>query len=105
VVNLKSRQTWYHEGPQSLHDARYWIADYSIERANQRLERARAERQVPEETRAAKSQELYKKLGAIEISCSQVGDNRPISSCHFSPDCSLVATSSWYVLNDSLIQI
>ena len=34
-------------------------------------------------------------MGRFEISCSQVGDIRPISSAEFSPDSSLVATSSW----------
>jgi U4/U6 small nuclear ribonucleoprotein PRP4 len=26
---------------------------------------------------------------------SQIGDDRPISQCAFSPDCSLIATGSW----------
>lgn len=34
----------------------------------------------------------------MEISCSQVGDVRPISYCQLSPDCSLIATSSWLAL-------
>lgn len=91
----ETTQTWYHEAPESLRIARYWIADYSIPRAKQRLEQARVERQIPEATRTAKSQELYKKLGAFEITCSQIGDTRPISCCQFSPDCSMIATSSW----------
>lgn len=92
---FQTTQTWYHEGPESLRQTRFWIADYSIPRAKARIEKARNERQIPEATRAASSQELYKKLGAIDISCSQVGDSRPISFCQFSPDCSIIATSSW----------
>ncbi|XP_054157982.1 U4/U6 small nuclear ribonucleoprotein Prp4-like [Oppia nitens] len=91
----ETSQTWYHEGPESLHSARLWIAEYSIRKANERLQKTRVFRQTPEEARAAASQELYKHLGGIEISCSQLGDTRPLSSCQFSPDCSLIATSSW----------
>lgn len=28
--------------------------------------------------------------------CSQIGDDRPISFCHFSPDSKMLATASWY---------
>lgn len=28
--------------------------------------------------------------------CSQIGDDRPISFCHFSPDSRMLATASWY---------
>lgn len=64
-------------------------------RARDRLEEARNLKKIPLEIREVNNQELYKKLRSMEISCSQVVDQRPISSCSFSPDGSLIATSSW----------
>lgn len=87
--------TWYHEGPESLRQARLYIADYSVPRARERLINARLERELPETTRSNVRQELYKQLRNLEISCSQVGDSRPISSCQFSPNGQLIVTSSW----------
>ncbi|XP_063222299.1 U4/U6 small nuclear ribonucleoprotein Prp4 [Bacillus rossius redtenbacheri] len=87
--------TWYHEGPESLRVSRLWIAKYSLPRAKLRLEKSRLERQQPEATRTAHRQELQKKLQATTIFCSQIGDNRPISFCQFSPDSKMLATASW----------
>ncbi|KAJ8896325.1 hypothetical protein PR048_001669 [Dryococelus australis] len=87
--------TWYHEGPESLRIARMWIAKYSLPRAKLRLEKSRVERQQLEATRTAHRQELQKKLQAMTIFCSQIGDNRPISFCQFSPDSKMLATASW----------
>src|SRR5699024_6383095 len=88
-------KTWYHEGDQSLLTARYWLASYSIPRAKERLEEARTYKEVPLEVREAGTQELYKKLRTMEISSSQVADQRPISSVAFSPNGKLIASSSW----------
>ncbi|XP_015789553.1 U4/U6 small nuclear ribonucleoprotein Prp4 [Tetranychus urticae] len=87
--------TWYHEGPNSLKAARIWLAEYSIVRARERLERARKTKSMPETTRNNLNQELYKKLHTFEIECSQVGDARPLSFCRFSPDSMMIATASW----------
>ncbi|PNF30966.1 U4/U6 small nuclear ribonucleoprotein Prp4 [Cryptotermes secundus] len=87
--------TWYHEGPEALRVSRLWIASYSLPRAKQRLEEARKEQDLPEATRTARRQELQKKLQAVSIYCSQIGDTRPISYCQFSPDSKLLATASW----------
>ena len=75
---------WYHEGPPELTTARYWIADYSISkysaaaqvslvfcilivlffnlRAQARLQKAREEAQRPGPEKAARIQNLHKKL-------------------------------------------
>ncbi|GFG33691.1 hypothetical protein Cfor_02436 [Coptotermes formosanus] len=87
--------TWYHEGPEALQVARLWIASYSLPRAKQRLDEAHKEQELPEATRTARRQELQKKLQALSIYCSQIGDTRPISYCQFSPDSKLLATASW----------
>merc|ERR1712226_156497 len=43
--------TWYHEGPQSLKEARTWIAQYSLPRARSRIIRMKEEMSTPEATR------------------------------------------------------
>ena len=61
----------------------------------ERLQNARIEKEIPETTKNTAKQELYKRIRSFEISASQVGDARPLPSCQFSPDCSLIATCSW----------
>lgn len=76
---------WFHEGPEQLLNARYWIADYSIPRyvwaveyllqsvylrgmsvcvgrARERLQLAREEAKRPGAEKAARTQELHKAL-------------------------------------------
>uniref|UniRef100_A0AAQ6A0S5 U4/U6 small nuclear ribonucleoprotein Prp4 n=1 Tax=Amphiprion ocellaris TaxID=80972 RepID=A0AAQ6A0S5_AMPOC len=92
------QQTWYHEGSASLKDARLWLAKYSLPRAMRRLEAARAQKDVTEGTRTIRQQELHKSLRNLNNFCSQIGDDRPISFCHFSPNSKMLATASWSVL-------
>ncbi|GAB6023365.1 U4/U6 small nuclear ribonucleoprotein Prp4 [Chamberlinius hualienensis] len=87
--------TWYHEGPVALFDARFWIAEYSLPRAKERLDNARTYKALPDSQKNVQRQELHKKLRTLNICASQIGDTRPLSSCQFSPDSKLLATSSW----------
>ncbi|XP_030062372.1 U4/U6 small nuclear ribonucleoprotein Prp4 isoform X2 [Microcaecilia unicolor] len=89
------QQTWYHEGPNSLKTARLWIARYSLPRALRRLDEARKQKEIPESTRTSQKQELHKSLRTLNNFCSQIGDDRPISFCHFSPNSKLLATACW----------
>ncbi|XP_053229954.1 U4/U6 small nuclear ribonucleoprotein Prp4 [Podarcis raffonei] len=89
------QQTWYHEGPNTLKTARLWIANYSLPRAMKRLEEARLLKEVPEATRTSQKQELHKSLRSLNNFCSQIGDDRPISYCNFSPNSKLLATACW----------
>lgn len=93
--NEDETKTWYHEGSQDLLESRFWLANYSLSRAKERLERARERAELPEKTREAIDQEDYKKLRKFDISASQVADQRPISSVSFSPNAQLIASSSW----------
>ncbi|KAF0304124.1 U4/U6 small nuclear ribonucleoprotein Prp4 [Amphibalanus amphitrite] len=88
-------ETWYHEGPAELRQARLWIAGYSLPRAKARLAAARERLQTPEPTRNAERQQLQKQLRALGLHASQVGDTRPVSHCAFSPDGRQLATASW----------
>uniref|UniRef100_W5KH70 Pre-mRNA splicing tri-snRNP complex factor PRPF4 n=1 Tax=Astyanax mexicanus TaxID=7994 RepID=W5KH70_ASTMX len=90
-----SQQTWYHEGPDTLKEARLWLAKYSLPRAVKRLDKARAHKEIPESTRTVRQQELHKTLRNLNNFCSQIGDDRPISYCQFSPNSKLLVTASW----------
>ncbi|KAH8266160.1 hypothetical protein KR038_007453 [Drosophila bunnanda] len=91
----QEQATWYHEGPDTLRIARLWLADYSLPRAKDRLERAREALEVPSAARAGRMVEMQKKLQSLAPLCSQVGDTRPVSSAAFSADSSLLLTASW----------
>lgn len=91
----RPEETWYHEGPQSLKEARLFIANYSIPRARARLKKEHLDNQVPEATRTARRQEVQNKLRSFGLLGSQNADTRPICYCSFSPNGKLLATSSW----------
>ncbi|KAL0280002.1 UNVERIFIED_CONTAM: hypothetical protein PYX00_001432 [Menopon gallinae] len=87
--------TWYHEGPPALRIARRWLALYSLPRARRRIKEAQADAQQPETSRTARRNEVHKKIQAVTIHSSQIGDTRPISYCQFSPNSQYLATASW----------
>lgn len=89
------QEVWYHEGPQELKIARLWIARFSIPRANERLKHARIQQARPDPEKAAKTQDIHRKLRNLYNFCSQIGDDRPLSFCRFSPDSQMLATASW----------
>ncbi|CAG5986477.1 unnamed protein product [Menidia menidia] len=60
-----------------------------------RLEAARAQKDVSDSTKTVRQQELHKSLRNLNNFCSQIGDDRPISFCNFSPDSKMLATASW----------
>ena len=91
----KTEQTWYHKGPDALRVAREWIAQYSIPRAKQRLQRIKQEAEMPEKTSMAAQQEVQKRVKNLDVVASQIADTRPVSFCQFSPDSSMLATASW----------
>lgn len=87
--------TWYHEGPPSLKEARYCIAEFSIPRAKERVRKQKLDKQMPVTQKNAQLQELQKRIRSVTNDCSQIGDNRPLSFCSFSPNSKLLVTGSW----------
>ena len=77
------------QGPDTLKAARTAIAEFSLRAAESRL---RSEREA-----AATSvrYEPHPSLSSYSAVTSTVGDQRPISSCAFSPSSRMLATSSW----------
>ncbi|KAL6040148.1 U4/U6 small nuclear ribonucleoprotein Prp4 [Balamuthia mandrillaris] len=89
-------EIFYTEGSIELKRARRWIATYSLQRANARVEAAKQKiREVSFEEDFIGFTALKDRLKKYTNNLSQVGDERPLSSCTFSPDSSLLVTSSW----------
>ncbi|CAL1534286.1 unnamed protein product [Lymnaea stagnalis] len=87
--------TWYHEGPASLKESRYWLAQYSIPRAKKRIQDQKTDKLLPVTQKHAEIQHLQKRIRSVTNDCSQIGDSRPISYCSFSPNSKILATASW----------
>ncbi|XP_058059445.1 U4/U6 small nuclear ribonucleoprotein Prp4 [Anopheles bellator] len=89
-----NESTWYHEGPESLRLARFWVANYSLARAKIRLQEASEKVRQNSSTKAGRMVELQKRIQQLAPQCSQVGDTRPITGCCISGDSSLLLTCS-----------
>lgn len=87
--------TWYHEGSETLKEARYWLALYSVPKANARIKLQKEVKNLPKAQRDAKLHDLHKRIRSVSNECSQIGDDRPLSFCQFSPDSSMLAVASW----------
>lgn len=81
----------------------FCVKEYSLPRAQHRLKAAQEEAGLPEATVTARKQELQKFITSLTIYCSQIGDTRPLSYCSFSPDSTMLATSSWSVSETSVL--
>jgi len=109
-------ELFYVEGTSELRAARLNIARYSIPKAKERVlaqKRKREEEEAIEleldpetikhhfkEQKQAENKPdevaiLIEKLKKFELQSSEVGDDRPMSSCAISPDSKLIATSGW----------
>lgn len=64
--------TWYHRGTDTLRDTRVEIADFSLERAKKRLEKAREYAKLSQQERALIKQETHKWIQNLKVECSQV---------------------------------
>lgn len=64
-------------------------------RNSSRLERERNIDKLTDSQRTAKKQKLFQRLRGVTIAASQIGDDRPIAFCEFSPNEEIIATASW----------
>ncbi|KAL4219446.1 U4/U6 small nuclear ribonucleoprotein Prp4 [Mactra antiquata] len=86
--------TWYHEGAETLKEARLWIAEYSIPRAKARIKKEKQDSHFAAQ-KSVFSQDIQKRLRSVTNECSQIGDTRPLSFCQFSPNSKMLVTASW----------
>lgn len=99
IEDNKSDEIFYYEGSETLKEARYKIADYSIRQCNYRLDLARIRQLEPLATRLIPQQDLIEKIRQAEDQGSYVDEDAPttslktLSSCNFNSNTELLATS------------
>eukprot|EP00955_Chlamydomonas_euryale_P092909 364743-Chlamydomonas_euryale.AAC.108 len=90
-------ELFYTEGSEELQAARAQIASFSLRRAAHRIYDAKRRH----EDAATASDAAAEVAGALDDAsrlvqqCSEVGDDRPISGCRFSPDGQTLAICGW----------
>ncbi|KAG0264232.1 U4/U6 small nuclear ribonucleoprotein Prp4 [Actinomortierella ambigua] len=85
----------YTPGTEELLQARRNIARYSLPRARDRVARQTEENKVSLAVFRSMRAELYESLRTYTNYSSQIGDDRPLSQCRFSPNSHLLATGSF----------
>ncbi|KAI6182617.1 SFM domain-containing protein [Aphelenchoides bicaudatus] len=91
----EDNRDWYHKGPDELRIARVLIADYSLNRARNRLADARVKAARSEQEKALAKQEMHKWIQNISLYGSQVTGHRFTSFTDFSPDSQHIVSSNW----------
>ncbi|KAK4702268.1 U4/U6 small nuclear ribonucleoprotein PRP4, partial [Phenoliferia sp. Uapishka_3] len=91
----EKEEEFYTEGTMDLKQARKNMAEFSMERARKRLARQRLETSLPLGRLMDVRRAVYAELKTFTNLGSQIGDTRPLSSLRFSPDSSMLFTSSW----------
>lgn len=91
------KEKFWTEGPMELKAARAKIAQWSLQRAAARIGSGKRRRDDPGERVSARSVRLSAHAHAKHITqqSSEIGDERPISGCEFSPNGSMLATCGW----------
>ena len=85
-------EEFYTEGGEELLAARQFFTQFSLPRARYRLARQREENDVPFTESKPVRKELYQSLKTVGLYGTQIGGTRPLSSCAFSPDGTVLAT-------------
>ncbi|KAF9358390.1 hypothetical protein BGX26_001849 [Mortierella sp. AD094] len=85
----------YTPGSDSLLAARRDIARFSLPRAAKRVAKQNEENKISVAVFKAMRSEEFEKLKVYANYSSQIGDDRPLSQCSFSPDSNFLATGSF----------
>ncbi|KAJ3116641.1 hypothetical protein HK100_001006 [Physocladia obscura] len=88
-------EEFFYPGGEYLAETRRYISQWSLPRASKRLAAQRAEIQVNLISRKKTKLEWFSHLKTFSFSASQIGDERPLGYCRFSPNSRLLATGSW----------
>ena len=70
------------------------IALYSLKRAQQRLLSAKRKRENPDEDELVERRDTEKQIASLVNQASEIGDDRPLTACEFSPQGLSLATAS-----------
>ena len=90
-------ELFYTEGSGLLMTAREEIAQYSLKKAALRCQSVKRRRDDPELASSHKGDVtgVWEEVKRLSQQSSEVADDRPISSCQFSPDGQIVAVCGW----------
>lgn len=91
----KDDEEFFVPGDEELETWRRWLVQYSIPRARRRLAREQTYRQQPSHIVKEHRETLWRRSMQSRLEASQVGGERPLSSCAFSMDGSLIATGDF----------
>ncbi|KAI9137114.1 WD40-repeat-containing domain protein [Paraphysoderma sedebokerense] len=91
----EEKEEFWTPGTDELLHARRVIANYSLRRARKRIQYQREHFDTPLKVLKSIRQELYTDLKSYVNYISQIGDDRPLSYCTFSPNSSYIATGSF----------
>lgn len=92
------KKEYFTEASNDLKDARVQMLRFSSVKAKERLEKEKAHIQRIEADTLEEEKRLAALVGRLQKFSnylSEVGDDRPLSACCFSPNSKLLATSSW----------
>lgn len=92
---VPTTEVFYTEGSEALRTARLEVAQFSLRRAAARLAVAQRRRESPDEDPAAEVAAAERQLRILANQASEIGDERPIAGCAFSPDGSQLTTGAW----------
>jgi U4/U6 small nuclear ribonucleoprotein PRP4 len=95
AVAVPQSEIFYTEGGAGLRAARLEVAQFSLRRAALRLAAARRQRGDPDKDPAAAAKAVERQLRIMTNQASEIGDERPIAGCAFSPDGAQLATGAW----------
>lgn len=96
TVQVQQTSTFYTEGSPAVKNIRHWIAQYSLRRAQQRIERQRNEKaSVPWEVEQRRRSDLTESIGRAANEASEHADERPVSCCSFSAEGGHAITGGW----------
>ncbi|KAJ3270204.1 U4/U6 small nuclear ribonucleoprotein Prp4 [Terramyces sp. JEL0728] len=88
-------EEYFTYGVEELRQARLEILDFSIGNAKERIQQHKNELEIPFVERKQLRHDFYTGLQDFQTKNLQVGDERPIGFCQFSPNSKLLATTSW----------
>ena len=88
-------EEFFTPGSEALQQTRAWLAKYSLPRARRRLQAQRRNADVPSTQWKGDRKLLYTGLKKTSIIDTQVGADRPLSTCAFAPNDESLATGGW----------
>ncbi|EIE25482.1 WD40 repeat-like protein [Coccomyxa subellipsoidea C-169] len=88
------KEKFYTEGPPQLKAARMHLAHWSLERAMDRINFSKRKRESPDEDELSERKAAVDAAKGVVNQSSEIGDDRPITACAFSPSGQQLATAA-----------